>query len=201
MLRGLATARRAVASSSAVRPETPRLPAGDAAAVRPVASTRKFGAAASSFSQVVGPFIAGSRKTQVAVLVLRNRAAAAVHLASLALLRQDYRRIDRPPPVPSPCPADESDLAETPKKLDSRPGLDCAWVRRRQLGHLRRVVLGWLISEPEYVSSRSTSRELGFLGLHRQSSTSTLASGVLSALLYCRLSFIKRQLTPNPIKW
>ena len=157
--------RRAVASSSAVRPETPRLPAGDAAAVRPVASTRKFGAAASSFSQLIGPFIAGSRKTQVAVLVLRDRSAAAVHLASLALLRQDYRRIDRPPPVPSPCPADESDLAETPKKLDSRPGLDCAWVRRRQLGHLRRVVLGWLISEPEHVSTRSTTPEIGILRL------------------------------------
>ena len=91
MLRGLATARRAVASSSAVRPETPRLPAGDAAAVRPVASTRKFGAAASSFSQVVGPFIAGSRKTQVAVLVLRNRAAAAVHLDSLVPFRCTYK--------------------------------------------------------------------------------------------------------------
>ena len=165
LLRGLATARRAVASSSAVRPKTPRLPAGDAAAVRPVASTRKFGAAASSFSQVVGPFIAGSRKPQVAVAVLRNRAAAAVHLASLALLRQDYRRIDPPPQVPSPCPADESDLAETPKKLDRRSGLDCAWVRRRQLRHRRRVVLGWRISEPEYVSTHSPSRELGFLGL------------------------------------
>ena len=68
--RGLASARRVVASCSAVRPETPRLPTGDVAAVRPVASTRKFGAAASSFSQVVGPLIAGSRKTQVAVLVL-----------------------------------------------------------------------------------------------------------------------------------
>ena len=97
-----------MASSSAVRPETPRVPAGDAVAVRPVASTRKFGAAASSFSQVVEAFIAASRKTQVAVAVLRNRAAAAVHLASLALLRQDYRRIDAPPPVPSPCPTDES---------------------------------------------------------------------------------------------
>ena len=104
-----------MASSSAVSPETPRLPAGDAAAVRPVASTRKFGAAASSFSQVVGPFIAGSRKTQVAVLVLRDRAAAAVHLDSLALLPHDYRRIVVPPPVPSPCPADESDWPRRPK--------------------------------------------------------------------------------------
>jgi hypothetical protein len=165
MLRGLATARRAVASSSAVRPETPRLPAGDAAAVRPVASTRKFGAAASSFSQVVGPFIAGSRKTQVAVLVLRDRSAAAVHLASLALILDDYRRSETPPPVPSPCPADESDLAETPKKLDSRPGLDYAWVRLRLFRLHRPAVHGWLIPEPELVSSLSTTRELGFLGL------------------------------------
>ena len=56
-------------------------------------------------------------------------------------------------------------MAETPKNLDRRSGLDYAWVRRRQLRHRRRVVHGWLISEPEHVSSRSTTREIGILRL------------------------------------